>query len=250
MEEIRLNKYLSEQGICSRREADRLIESGVVTIDGRTATMGEKVTGKEIIQCDGKLVGKKPGEKSIKPVLLMVNKPRGIVCTTSDKDRAPNIIDLLKYPTRIYPIGRLDKDSEGLLLMTNQGDLANQIMHAGSLHEKEYLVTVDKPFTPAFIKKLREGVELKELKTVTRPCVVEMINDRTFKIILTQGLNRQIRRMCEALGYRVTILKRIRIMNLHLGKLKIGDCRRVSHKEWEQLERLLEMDNGEEFLVE
>lgn len=239
MEEIRLNKYLSEQGICSRREADRLIEAGKVTIDGRRAGMGEKVTGLEKIVCDGKPVGKSAGSKKVKPVLLVVNKPRGIVCTTSDKDRAPNIIDLMKYPSRIYPVGRLDKDSEGLLLMTNQGELANQIMHAGNLHEKEYLVTVDQPFNAAFIKKMREGVELKELKVTTRPCQVEATGAKTFKIVLTQGLNRQIRRMCEELGYHVMTLKRIRIMNIQLGKLKTGDFRRVTPREWEELERQL-----------
>lgn len=239
MEAIRLNKYLSEQGICSRREADRLIEAGKITIDGRQAGMGEKVTGQETILCDGRPVGKAAGGKKVKPVLLMVNKPRGIVCTTSDKDRAPNVIDLIQYPTRVYPVGRLDKDSEGLLLMTNQGDLANQIMHAGNLHEKEYLVTVDQPFNAAFIRKMREGVELKALGVTTRPCNVEATGVKSFRIVLTQGLNRQIRRMCEELGYRVVTLKRIRIMNLHLGKLNTGDFRRVTPKEWEELKWLL-----------
>lgn len=240
MEEIRLNKYLSEQGICSRREADRLIEAGKVTIDGRKAGVGDKVTGQEKIFCDGKPVGKAAGGKKVRPVLLIVNKPRGIVCTTSDKDRAPNVIDLIKYPARVYPVGRLDKDSEGLLLMTNQGELANQIMHAGNLHEKEYLVTVDQPFNAAFVKKMREGVELKELKVTTRPCQVELVGPKTFKIILTQGLNRQIRRMCEELGYHVVTLKRVRIMNILLGKLKVGDFRRATVKEMEELEWMLE----------
>lgn len=240
MEAIRLNKYLSEQGICSRREADRLIEAGKVTIDGRTAQMGEKVTGQEVIFCNGKPAGKAAGAAKVKPILLVVNKPRGYVCTTSDKDRAPNVIDLLQYPTRVYPVGRLDKDSEGLLLMTNQGELANQIMHAGNLHEKEYLVTVDQPFNVAFLKKMREGVELKELDVTTRPCQVEAISQKTFRIVLTQGLNRQIRRMCEALGYRVVTLKRVRIMNILLGKLNTGDYRRATPRELEELERQLE----------
>lgn len=240
MEAIRLNKYLSEQGICSRREADRLIEAGKVTIDGRTAQMGEKVTRQEVIFCNGKPAGKAAGAAKVKPILLVVNKPRGYVCTTSDKDRAPNVIDLLQYPTRVYPVGRLDKDSEGLLLMTNQGELANQIMHAGNLHEKEYLVTVDQPFNVAFLKKMREGVELKELKVTTRPCQVEAISQKTFRIVLTQGLNRQIRRMCEALGYRVVTLKRVRIMNILLGKLNTGDYRRATPREIEELERQLE----------
>ena len=240
MEEIRLNKYLSEQGVCSRREADRLIEAGKVTIDGRRAEMGEKVTGQERIICDGKPVGKAAGSKKAKPVLLVVNKPRGIVCTTSDKDRAPNVVDLIQYPARVYPVGRLDKDSEGLLLMTNQGELANEIMHAGNFHEKEYLVTVDQPFNAAFLKKMREGVELKELGVTTRPCKVEAAGVKTFRIILTQGLNRQIRRMCAELGYRVVTLKRVRIMNIHLGKLNTGDFRSATPKELEELEWQLE----------
>ena len=241
MEQIRLNKYLSEQGVCSRREADRLMEAGKVTVDGHVAAMGEKVTGQETILCNGKGIGKAAGGKKIKPVLLIVNKPRGVVCTTSDKDRALNVVELVKYPARVYPVGRLDKDSEGLLLMTNQGDLANRIIHAGSLHEKEYMVTVDQPFNAAFIKKMRDGVELKELKVTTRPCEVEAIGPKTFKIVLTQGLNRQIRRMCEELGYYVVTLKRIRIMNIHLGKLKTGDFRRATPKELEELEYQLEM---------
>lgn len=236
MEAIRLNKYLSEQGICSRREADRLIEAGKVTVDGRRAAMGEKVTGQEVICCDGKPVGKAAGIKKAKPVLLAVNKPRGIVCTTSDKDRAPNVVDLIQYPVRVYPVGRLDKDSEGLLLMTNQGELANEIMHAGNLHEKEYLVTVDQPFNAVFIDKMRQGVELKELGVTTRPCKVEATGPKSFRIVLTQGLNRQIRRMCEALGYHVVTLKRVRIMNILLGKLNTGDFRRVTPRELEELE--------------
>ncbi len=240
MEPIRLNKYLSEQGICSRREADRLIEAGKVTIDGRVAGMGEKVTGQAVIVCDGKAAGKAAGGKKVKPVLLAVNKPRGVVCTTSDKDRAMNVVDLIHYPARVYPVGRLDKDSEGLLLMTNQGDLANEIMHAGNLHEKEYLVTVDQPFNAAFVKKMQEGVELKELGVTTRPCKVEATGKKSFKIILTQGLNRQIRRMCEELGYRVVTLKRVRIMNIHLGRLNTGDFRRVTPQELEELQWMLE----------
>lgn len=240
MEPIRLNKYLSEQGVCSRREADRLIEAGKVTIDGRRAGMGEKVTGKETIICDGKTVGQGAGEKKVKPVLLAVNKPRGVVCTTSDKDRAMNVVELIHYPARVYPVGRLDKDSEGLLLMTNQGDLANEIMHAGNFHEKEYIVTVDQPFNSAFIKKMQEGVELKELQVTTRPCKVKALGKKTFQITLTQGLNRQIRRMCEALGYHVVTLKRVRIMNIHLGRLNTGDYRRVTPQELEELQWQLE----------
>lgn len=246
METIRLNKFLSEQGICSRREADRLIESGAVTIDGRIAVKGEKVSGRERILCSGKLVGRASGVRKAEPVLLAVNKPKGVVCTTSDKDRAPNVVDLVGYPERIYPIGRLDKDSEGLLLMTNQGDLANRIIHAGNFHEKEYVVTVDSPCPQAFLKKMQEGVELKELGETTRPCRVTAVGDRTFRIVLTQGLNRQIRRMCETLGFRVVELKRIRIMNIRLGRLRTGDFRRVTQKEWEEL--LRELDRSQAFL--
>ena len=242
---IRLNKYLSEQGVCSRREADRLIEAGEVTIDGRRAVVGEKVTGEELIFCSGKLVGGETGPRKIKAVLLAVNKPRGVVCTTSDKDRAPNVVELVGYPERIYPIGRLDKDSEGLLLMTNQGELANQIIHAGNLHEKEYLVTVDSLINEAFLKKMREGVELKELGEITRPCRVEWEGKRTFRIVLTQGMNRQIRRMCETLDYHVVALKRIRIMNIHLGKLNPGDYRNVTWEEWKELERRLQEGNDD-----
>lgn len=238
-EQIRLNKYLSGQGVCSRREADRLIQAGLVTVNGRRASMGEKIDGTEEITCDGRPVGKTAEQKKAKPVLLLVNKPCGVVCTTSDKDRALNVIDLIQYHTRVYPIGRLDKDSEGLLLMTNQGELANEIMHASNFHEKEYIVTVDRPLTPTFIQKMQGGVELKNLNVSTRPCQAEIISERTFRIILTQGLNRQIRRMCGALGYKVVNLKRIRIMNLRLGRLNTGDFRKASPKELEGLRQLL-----------
>lgn len=237
MEPIRLNKYLSEQGVCSRREADRLIQSGAVTIDGRTARMGEKVTGQENICCEGKPVGDSGEKTRAEPVLLAVNKPRGVVCTTSDKDRAPNVVELVGYRTRIYPVGRLDKDSEGLLLMTNQGELANQIIHAGNRHEKEYLVAVDRPFDQAFLRQMEKGVRLEELGETTRPCRVKAESGKTFRIVLTQGLNRQIRRMCEALGYRVVFLKRIRIMNICLGKLKPGEFRKVTQRELEGLKK-------------
>lgn len=246
METIRLNKFLSEQGVCSRREADRLIGAGAVTIDGRTAVVGEKVSGREWIVCSGKPVGRASGTRRAEPVLLAVNKPKGVVCTTSDKDRAPNVVELVGYPERIYPIGRLDKDSEGLLLMTNQGDLANRIIHAGNFHEKEYVVTVDSPCHQAFLKKMQEGVELKELGETTRPCRVMAVGERQFRIVLTQGLNRQIRRMCETLGFRVVELKRIRIMNIRLGRLRTGDFRRVTQKEWEEL--LRELDRSQAFL--
>lgn len=234
MELVRLNKYLSEQGICSRREADRRIAEGRVTIDGRIAGMGEKITGMEDIQCDGVNIS---GIK-LPPVLLAVNKPRGVVCTASHKDQAPNVVELIDYPCRVYPVGRLDKDSEGLLLMTNQGDLANRVIHAGNLHEKEYLVKVNRPLTDFFLRKMRSGVELKELGEITRPCQVTAEGETDFRIILTQGLNRQIRRMCESLGYRVIRLRRVRIMNICLGTLKTGSFREVTREEWAELARL------------
>lgn len=233
MEEIRLNKYLSEKGVCSRREADRLVEAGKVLVDGKKAVMGMKIQPGQTVECNGKVVGGK-----VKPVLLVVNKPRGVVCTTSDKDRAVNIVEFLDYPSRVYPVGRLDKDSEGLLLMTNQGDLVNQIMRARNAHEKEYLVTVDKPLTKAFLKAMAEGVPI--LDTVTRPCKIQAVGPREFRIILTQGLNRQIRRMCEYLGYQVQTLKRVRIMNIRLGNLKTGDFRKVTPAEYQQLLAMLE----------
>lgn len=242
MEEIRLNKYLSEKGICSRREADRLIEEGRVSVDGQTAVTGMKVRPDQII-CVGK---KQVSEGPVKDILLAVHKPVGVVCTT-DKREKRNIVDFVGYPCRIYPIGRLDKDSEGLILMTNQGELVNQIMRASNYHEKEYVVTVNKPVTDAFLEKMRSGVHIRKeekgqvlLDAVTRPCVVERMGKQKFRIILTQGLNRQIRRMCEALGYRVEQLKRIRIMNIELKGLPPGHYREVTGSEYEQLLRLLE----------
>lgn len=241
MEEIRLNKYLSEMGVCSRREADRLIESGKVLVDGEKASMGMKIMPNQKVVCDGKPVGivENGRRKKPKPVLLMVNKPRGIVSTTSDKDRAMNIVELVKYPERVYPVGRLDKDSEGLILLTNQGDLVNKIMKASNGHEKEYVVTVDKTVTAKFIEKMAAGVYLKELEVTTRPCEVRATGKREFTIILTQGLNRQIRRMCEELGFHVQTLKRVRIMNLRLGNLKTGTYRKVTREEYEELCELL-----------
>lgn len=236
--EERLNKYLSRMGICSRREADRMIEEGRVLIDGRRASMGEKVTEGQSVLFDGRpvLSGK---EKEPRPILLAVNKPRGIVCTTSDKDRAENIVEFLHYPERIYPVGRLDKDSEGLLLMTNQGDLVNKIMRSGNAHEKEYIVTIDRDVTDGFLRRMSAGIYLEELKVRTRPCKVRRLDDRRFSIILTQGLNRQIRRMCQACGCRVERLVRVRIMNIGLGSLKEGQSREISGKEYEELLRLL-----------
>ena len=235
--EIRLNKFLSESGVCSRREADRLIESGQVTVDGKRAEMGMKVTESQTVR-----VGKKVIRPQDEMVLLAVNKPVGIVCTEEKKEKN-NIIQFLKYPTRITYIGRLDKDSEGLLLMTNNGDIINKMMRAGNQHEKEYKVTVNKPITPEFIEKMAGGVPI--LDTVTRKCEVEMIGKYKFRIVLTQGLNRQIRRMCEYLGYKVTRLERVRVMNIELGNLKTGEYRKVSEEEISKLYELIKDSSNE-----
>lgn len=231
-ESIRLNKYLSEAGVCSRREADRMIENGKVTVDGERAVTGMKISPDQIIKVDGKAVV--PQEEM---VVLAVNKPRGIVCTEEKREKN-NIIRFLNYPVRVTYAGRLDKDSEGLLLMTNNGDIINKMMRAGNHHEKEYLVTVDKPVTEEFLWNMAHGVAI--LDTVTRPCQVKKEGKHTFRIILTQGLNRQIRRMCEALGYKVITLKRVRIMQIHLGNLKTGEYRKLTKKEIQTLSDLLE----------
>lgn len=231
---VRLNKYLSEAGICSRREADRLIESGKVLVDGKPAVTGQKVLPTQRIVVEGKTASR---EKEM--ILLAVNKPRGIVCSSKSQGGDTTIEDFLHYPKRIYSIGRLDKDSEGLLLMTNNGEILNKIMRAGNYHEKEYVVEVDRPVNEEFLKKMSEGVRLPELDVTTRPCLVERMGKRRFRIILTQGLNRQIRRMCKALGYHVTTLKRVRIMNISLGDLKTGSYRNVTDSEMETLYEML-----------
>ena len=231
-EALRLNKFLSEAGVCSRREADRLIEAGRVTVDGKKAETGMKITPGQEVRVDQKLV--KPEEEMI---VLAVNKPRGIVCT-EEKREPDNIIRFLNYPTRITYAGRLDKDSEGLLLMTNNGDIINKMMRAGNYHEKEYLVSVDKPVTEEFLQHMARGVPI--LDTVTRPCQVKKEGKMTFRIVLTQGLNRQIRRMCEALGYKVVTLKRVRIMQIRLGDLKPGQYRPLTEQELASLDRMLE----------
>lgn len=230
-ESVRLNKYLSEAGVCSRREADRLIESGKVTVDGVTAQMGMRVTAGQIVK-----VGKKTVSKQDEMIVLAVNKPKGIVCTEDQRER-DSIVRFLNYPVRVTYAGRLDKDSRGLLLMTNNGDIINQMMRAANRHEKEYKVTVDKEITEQFIKKMSEGVPI--LDTVTRPCTVKKIGKYTFSIILTQGLNRQIRRMCVAFGYEVKDLVRIRIMNIRLGSLKEGAYRKLTDEELEELYEML-----------
>lgn len=231
MEPIRLNKYLSEAGVCSRREADRLAEQGKILVDGVPAQVGMKILPSSHITVNGKVV-----QAVEEQVLLVVNKPRGIECTAEPKVKK-NIVKFVNYPVRIYPVGRLDKDSQGLILMTNQGDLVNKMMRAGNYHEKEYIVTVDKPITKEFIHQMSEGVPI--LDTVTRECKVWQTGERRFHIILTQGLNRQIRRMCEHLGYQVKTLKRIRIMNIKLGDLPEGQYRPVTKEEWETLQKLI-----------
>ncbi|WP_395016930.1 pseudouridine synthase [Robinsoniella peoriensis] len=240
-EPVRLNKFLAESGVCSRREADRLIESGKVTVDGQTAAMGLKVLPIQDIRVNGKRVSREE-----EMILLAVNKPVGIICTSEKKWGSNNIEDFLHYPKRIFSIGRLDKNSEGLLLMTNNGEILNKIMRAGNYHEKEYEVRVNRPVTDEFVRQMAKGVPI--LNTVTRPCKVEKIGEKQFRIILTQGLNRQIRRMCEALGYKVTRLVRVRIMNIRLGHLKAGTYRKLTDKEIEELYQMIQdSSNGPEY---
>ncbi|MCT4638909.1 MAG: 23S rRNA pseudouridine(2604) synthase RluF [Bacteroidales bacterium] len=228
---VRINKYLSEVGYCSRRAADKLIEQGKVKINGKVPEMGTKVNPGDEVRVKGKLIS----EPKDKPVYLAFNKPIGIVCTTDTRVEKDNIIDYINYPKRIFPIGRLDKPSEGLIFLTNDGDIVNKILRARNNHEKEYIVTVDKPITKDFIKKMGAGVPI--LDTVTRKCFIERINKNRFRIILTQGLNRQIRRMCEYLGYDVIKLKRIRIMNISLD-VPVGKWRYFTKQELEELNRL------------
>jgi len=228
----RINKYLSEIGYCSRRAADKLILENRVTINGSVPEMGTKIIPGDIVKVDGKLVSK-PEEK---PVYIAFNKPIGIVCTTDTKAEKDNIIDYIKYPKRIFPIGRLDKPSEGLILLTSDGDIVNKILRARNNHEKEYIVSVNRPITPEFLKKMRNGVPI--LDTITRECDVEQIDKNKFRIILTQGLNRQIRRMCEFLDFKVTKLKRVRIMNIKLD-IPIGKWRYLSIDEMNEINRLI-----------
>ena len=238
-EGMRINKFLSAAGVCSRREADRLIAAGKVTVAGEAAELGTLVSAGMEVKVNGKRVGAVEELASKKKILIAVNKPVGVVCTTTDNDRAPNIVDMLEYPERIYPIGRLDKDSEGLLLLTNQGELVNQILRCENGHEKEYIVRVDKALTENFLDKLRRGVHLEELQVTTLPCKVEPRDKTSFAITLTQGLNRQIRRMCEACGFHVISLKRIRIMNIRLNNLHSGAYRNVTASELKTLLALL-----------
>ncbi|MDX1752420.1 MAG: 23S rRNA pseudouridine(2604) synthase RluF [Salinimicrobium sediminis] len=226
----RLNKYLSEVGYCSRRKADSLIEQGRVTINGEVPEMGTKVKPGDEVRVNGELIV--PPKKD--NVYLAFNKPIGIVCTTNPKDKK-NIVDYINYPTRIFPIGRLDKPSEGLILLTDDGDIVNKILRARNNHEKEYIVTVDRLISADFINRMASGIPI--LDTVTKECEVEQLSKYVFRIVLTQGLNRQIRRMCEYLGYEVVKLKRIRIMNIELD-VPVGQYRHLTKKELEELDRL------------
>ncbi len=239
--EVRLNKYISESGICSRREADRLIEGGKVLVNGNKADMGMKVTGSERITVNGQPINKRHRDQ--KEVLIAFNKPRGIVCTAKSQDASRNVIEYINYPKRLFYVGRLDKDSEGLLILTNNGDLANQIQKARNNHEKEYIVTVGKAITKEFIEKMKAGVMLTDLGEMTRPCKARQISSDRFSITLTQGLNRQIRRMCEELGYKVVKLERIRVMNIQLGQLQAGKWRYVTAEEERELKKRLKEQN-------
>ena len=232
MEKTRINKYLSEVGFCSRREADKMLEQGRITVNGAIPEMGTKVSEEDEILVDGISI-RKPEEEH---VYFALNKPVGIVCTTDTKREKNNIVDFINHPKRIFPIGRLDKPSEGLILLTSDGDIVNKILRARNNHEKEYIVRVDKPITPQFLHKMRNGIPI--LGTVTNKCEVEQIDTLSFRIVLTQGLNRQIRRMCEFVGYEVKKLKRIRIMNIKLD-LPVGKWRDLTAAEMKELEDLL-----------
>lgn len=233
-ESIRINKYLSEVGYCSRRTADKLIEQGRITINGEVPEMGTKITNQDEVRVNGKIVSQ---QKIKKMVYLAFNKPVGIVCTTDTKREKNNIIDYINYPTRVFPIGRLDKPSEGLIFLTNDGDIVNKILRARNNHEKEYEVTVHKPVTKEFIDAMSNGIPI--LETVTRKCFVKQTGKKSFKMILTQGLNRQIRRMCDYLGYDVKKLKRVRIMNIKLD-IPVGTYRDFTAKELNQINQSVE----------
>ena len=228
----RLNKFLSEAGFCSRRAADKLIEEGRVTINGKHAEMGAKVHNSDEVAVDGRVISKKNKSN----VYIAFNKPVGIVCTTDTIVEKNNIIDYINYPSRIFPIGRLDKDSEGLILLTDDGDIVNKILRSSNNHEKEYIVTVDKPISQNFIKRMAEGVPI--LDTITKPCKIQKLSQNRFKIVLTQGLNRQIRRMCAYLDYEVKTLQRVRIMNIHL-KSAVGSYRNLTTEELNTLNQAL-----------
>ena len=229
-EEIRLNKFLSDAGVCSRREADRLTEAGKVTINDRVAVLGDKITLEDVVKVNGEVVSREEEQ-----IIIAFNKPEGVECT-AQKDNPDNIIDYIGYEKRIYPIGRLDKNSRGLILLTNDGSIVNGILKASNYHEKEYVVTVDKEITGEFIEAMSSGVKILD-DVMTRPCEVKKTKKHEFNIVLTQGLNRQIRRMCKALGYNVTKLQRVRIMNIELGNLGKGKYRSLTDEEVKELMR-------------
>ncbi len=233
---VRLNKAISDSGFCSRREADTFIEQGRVTINGEKAGLGERVMPGDEVKVDGELISKNVAE-----VFIMLNKPVGITCTTDTRFK-DNVIDFINHPERIFPVGRLDKPSEGLLLLTNDGNIVNKILRAGNKHEKEYIVKVDRPVTDEFLKRMGSGIPI--LDTVTKRCKVERISRFEFRIFLVQGLNRQIRRMCEYLGYEVVALQRVRIMNLRLGDLPVGEWRELSPEELRILKEAVKDSDG------
>lgn len=230
---MRINKYLSFAGFASRRKADELIKEGKITINDRIAILGDEVSKKDIVKCEDTVIKRKSND-----VILLFNKPKGIVCT-SEKREKNNIIDYINYPVRIFNVGRLDRDSHGLILLTNMGELSNKVLKSRNYHEKEYIVTVDKKITDGFLKCLREGIYLKDLETTTRPCKVWKTKDKEFHIILTQGLNRQIRRMCKECHYKVIDLFRIRIMNLDITGIKEGKYREIKEFEYNELLKIL-----------
>lgn len=232
---MRLNKFLASIGVCSRREADKAIEAGRVMINGQVVELGATVGDEDLVSFDGRYIGMGKDVEKIKPIIIAFNKPEGLVCTTSDNDGAMNVVDYIGMKERIYPVGRLDKDSSGLLLLTNQGSLTNSLLRAANYHEKEYIVKVNKDIDDAFINKMANGIYLYELKTKTRKCKVKKLNKNTFSIVLTQGLNRQIRRMCLACGMKVQKLNRVRIVNIKLDGLALGDYRNLSDEEVRKL---------------
>lgn len=241
---IRLNKYISDSGICSRREADKYIENGVVFVNGKRAEIGDAVTKRDRVLLNGLLIESKKDDDY---VVIALNKPRGIISTT-DRTEPDNIVSFVGYHERIFPIGRLDKDSQGLIFLTNNGDIVNKILRAGNAHEKEYIVTVNRPITDEFVEKMSSGIPI--LGRVTKKCKVEKISEFVFSIILVQGLNRQIRRMCEYLGYNVTKLERIRIMNISLKGIPLGDWRYLTPKEMDVLNRATSHSTNDNFYVE
>ena len=242
---MRLNKFLASIGVCSRREADKAIEAGRVMINGQVVELGATVGDEDLVSFDGRYIGMGKDVEKIKPIIIAFNKPEGLVCTTSDNDGAMNVVDYIGMKERIYPVGRLDKDSSGLLLLTNQGSLTNSLLRAANYHEKEYIVKVNKDIDDEFINKMSNGIYLYELKTKTRKCKVRKLNKNTFSIVLTQGLNRQIRRMCAACGRKVQKLNRVRIVNIKLDGLAVGDYRNLSDEEIKKLYKELGIkDNG------